>query len=94
MADPDDFADELGDEPATVNGAEVIDLGRDVDPLLRQWARFRTQFAEAMSEGFWTIEDLEQRIAHRRACHHRRPQPDHRFLHRPVHLGGPELPAR
>jgi hypothetical protein len=65
MSDPDtEDLDEL--EPAAPE-AEVIDLNKQVDPLLSQWARFRDQFAEAMGDGFWTIEDLEQRIAHRRA---------------------------
>lgn len=44
----------------------VVHLDGEVDPLLVQWARWRDDFASAM-EGFWTIEDLEQRIAHRRA---------------------------
>lgn len=48
-------------------GAELIRLDSAVDPLLSQWARFRDLFASAMSDGFWTIEDLEQKIAHRRA---------------------------
>lgn len=47
--------------------AEVIELTGDVDPLLSQWARFRDQFAEGLGDGFWTIEDLETKIAHRRA---------------------------
>lgn len=42
-------------------------LADPVDPLLSQWARFRPLFAEAMREGFWTVEDLEQKIAHKRA---------------------------
>lgn len=42
-------------------------LAEPVDPLLSQWARFRPLFAEAMREGFWTVEDLEQKIAHKRA---------------------------
>lgn len=43
-------------------------LAEPVDPLLSQWARFRPLFAEAMGEGgFWNIEDLEQKIAHKRA---------------------------
>lgn len=37
------------------------------DPLLSQWARFRDQFAEAMRDGFWTLEDLEDKIATKRA---------------------------
>lgn len=45
----------------------VINLNTTVDPLLAQWVRFRDLFADAMGEGFWTIEDLEQKIAHRRA---------------------------
>lgn len=49
------------------DGAEVIELATEVDPLLSQWARFRDRFADGMEGGFWTIEDLEQKIAHRRA---------------------------
>lgn len=49
-------------------GESVVNLAASVDPLLSQWARFRDLFKEAMAEnGFWTIEDLEQKIAHRRA---------------------------
>lgn len=48
-------------------GGDVINLTNGVDPLLSQWARFRDLFASAMGDGFWTVEDLEQRIAHRRA---------------------------
>lgn len=54
-------------DQATESGAEVFSLTAEVDPLLTQWARFRDQFAEAMGDGFWTIDDLEQKIAHRRA---------------------------
>lgn len=61
MADPEFL------EPDELNGAEVIELSRDVDPLLAQWARFRDEFAADMADGFWTIEDMEQKIAHRRA---------------------------
>jgi len=45
----------------------VINLATKVDPLMAEWSRFRDQFAEGMDGGFWTIEDLEQKIAHRRA---------------------------
>lgn len=38
-----------------------------VDPLLSQWAKFRDQFSEGMRDGFWTLEDLEQKIADKRA---------------------------
>jgi hypothetical protein len=38
-----------------------------VDPMLLQWAKFRDQFADAMRDGFWTLEDLEQKIADKRA---------------------------
>lgn len=48
-------------------GADVVHLATTVDPLLAQWARFRDLFAEGMGDGFWTIEDLEQKVAHRRA---------------------------
>lgn len=61
MAEPD--IPLLDDE----TGAEIINLSASVDPLLSQWSRFRDLFAGAMNDGFWTIEDLEQRIAHRRA---------------------------
>ena len=49
------------------DGEVVINLSTTVDPLLSQWARFRDRFQTAMDDGFWTIEDLEQKIAHRRA---------------------------
>ena len=38
-----------------------------VDPILAQWARFRERFADAMRGGFWTLEDLEDKIAAKRA---------------------------
>jgi len=38
-----------------------------VDPVLMQWARFRDQFREAMREGFWTLEDLEEKVAAKQA---------------------------
>lgn len=41
--------------------------GEPDDPTLIQWARFRDQFAEGMSGGYWTLEDLEQKIAAKRA---------------------------
>lgn len=37
------------------------------DPMLAQWLRFRPLFEEAMRDGLWTIEDLEAKIAHKRA---------------------------
>jgi hypothetical protein len=47
---------------------DLIDLATTVDPLLSQWSRFRDGFAEAMTDnGFWTIDDLEARVASRRA---------------------------
>jgi hypothetical protein len=47
---------------------ELIDLETTVDPLLSQWARFRDGFAEAMTDhDYWTIEELENRVASRRA---------------------------
>lgn len=49
------------------DAATVHRLADPVDPLLSQWAKFRDQFASAMREGFWTVEDLEQKIAHKRA---------------------------
>ena len=45
----------------------VINLHTTVDPLLSQWSRFRDLFKSAMTDGFWTVEDLEAKIAHRRA---------------------------
>jgi hypothetical protein len=39
----------------------------EVDPVMMHWARFRDQFASAMRDGFWTVEDLERKIAERRA---------------------------
>lgn len=38
------------------------------DPTLVHWARFRERFAEALKDDdLWTLEELEQRIALRRA---------------------------
>lgn len=53
---------EIADGPRYTNGHDSDD-----DPTLVQWARFRDQFAERMTGGFWTLEDLENRIALRRA---------------------------
>jgi hypothetical protein len=61
---PDAQLLDVSDEP---EAGVVINLATSVDPLLSQWSRFRDAFAASMSEGFWTIEDLEQRIAHKRA---------------------------
>jgi hypothetical protein len=48
--------------------SELIDLETTVDPMLSQWARFREGFTEAMTDdGFWTIEELEARVASKRA---------------------------
>jgi hypothetical protein len=41
--------------------------GEPDDPTLVQWAKWRDQFAEGMRDGFWTLEDLEQKIAAKRA---------------------------
>lgn len=41
--------------------------GEPDDPTLIQWARFRDDFADAMGDGYWTLEDLEQKIAAKRA---------------------------
>lgn len=47
---------------------DPIDLETTVDPLLSQWSRFRDGFAAAMVDhDFWTIEELESRVANRRA---------------------------
>lgn len=48
--------------------AEIVNMSEGVDPLLAQWARFRPFFVEYLEgDAFWTVEDLEQRVAHRRA---------------------------
>lgn len=61
-------AHELERDDGQAVSADLIDLNTTVDPLLSQWARFRDGFAEAMNDqGFWTIEELEARIAARRA---------------------------
>jgi hypothetical protein len=47
---------------------DALDFARAVDPLLSQWARFRDGFASAMADdGMWTIDELEARIAAKRA---------------------------
>jgi hypothetical protein len=47
---------------------DLIDLNTTVDPLLSQWSKYRDGFAAAMTDhDFWTIEELEQRVASRRA---------------------------
>jgi hypothetical protein len=53
---------EDADTSPPVNGHVV-----PVDPVHSQWARFRDQFAEAMQDGFWTVEDLEAKILSHRA---------------------------
>lgn len=58
------------DDAAAIESPEsdTLDLAGAVDPLLTQWARYRDGFAAAMAdEGMWTIEELEARIAARRA---------------------------
>jgi hypothetical protein len=50
------------DEPRRANGHDGA-----ADPTLLQWARFRDQFAARFGDGFWTLEELEERIADRRA---------------------------
>lgn len=66
MAEPADDLLELG--PPEDDGAELIRLAARVDPLLAQWSRFRDLFAAEIGDsGFWTVEEVEQRIAHRRA---------------------------
>jgi hypothetical protein len=39
------------------------------DPTLVQWARFRDQFGEVIKKdgGYWTLDDLEARVASHRA---------------------------
>jgi hypothetical protein len=57
-----------GDQTFEAPDNDLIDLSTTVDPLLSQWARFRDGFAEAMTDNeFWTIEELESRVASRRA---------------------------
>lgn len=42
-------------------------LHEAADPILLLFAKFRDGFADAMGDGMWTIEDLEQKIASKRA---------------------------
>lgn len=65
VADWTDGADDNGLPKA--NGRLSLRPVEEVDPLLSQWARFRDQFAEAMREGFWTLESLEEKIAKKQA---------------------------
>lgn len=51
-------------EPLAEN---VHHLEEPKSPLLAQWERWRPMFAEAMDEAFYSIEALEQKIAHQRA---------------------------
>jgi hypothetical protein len=63
-----DWRDDADDSGAVKpNGRLKLTPVEDVDPLLVQWARFRDQFAEAMRGGYWTLEDLELKIAEKRA---------------------------
>jgi hypothetical protein len=39
----------------------------EADPLMAHWARFRDRLADAMRDGFWTIEDLERRVFEHKA---------------------------
>lgn len=58
----------MDDAPFTFETVGEILNGRpDADPTLVQWARFRDLFAERMDAGFWTLDDLEARIASHRA---------------------------
>lgn len=65
MSEPDD--DHIVQDELPPEASEVVNLSDEVDPLLLAWAKFRDRFASAMTDGFWTVEDLEQKIAHRRA---------------------------
>src|SRR3954470_17074292 len=60
---------DLDDEPQVDPGRRRLNghAPNVDDPTLVQWARFRDQFAERMDAGFWTLEDLEGRIASRTA---------------------------
>lgn len=68
-----DLREELWDDDTAVEEAPSQPLNGHamsapaVDPVQLQWARFREMFAEAMREGFWTVEDLEAKIASHRA---------------------------
>lgn len=54
-----------------MSAAEAFDNVHDLvdrdDPVAIQWARFRDRFAEAMGDGLYTIEELEQRVLTHRA---------------------------
>lgn len=54
-----------------MSAAEALDNVHDLvdrdDPVAIQWARFRDRFAEAMDDGLYTIEELEQRVLTHRA---------------------------
>ena len=57
-----------GEQRGLTPSDDLIDLATAIDPLLSQWARFRDGFAAAMVDhDFWTIEELEDRVATRRA---------------------------
>ena len=62
--DQDTWDDDATEEAPSqlLNGHAVT-----VDPVELQWARFRDQFAEAMQDGLWTVEDLEEKILTHRA---------------------------
>jgi hypothetical protein len=57
-------APDLDDREAENQAAPGEDLAfpEDAPPILRQWARFRAQFAEAMADGLYRVEDLEADI--------------------------------
>lgn len=66
MSDAQSIPDD-GLEDFEPTGTPRIGPQTEGDPLLAQWALWRDRFAEAMGDGFWTVEDLELKIAHRRA---------------------------
>lgn len=48
-----------------VNGHAIH--AKPVDPVATQWARFKPLFAETMTDGFWTVDDLEDKVLSHRA---------------------------
>jgi hypothetical protein len=50
-----------------LNGVVHRLAGEPDDPTLVAWARWRDRFGEGMRDGYWSLEDLEQRIATKRA---------------------------
>lgn len=66
MAEDDDDDDVIETpEPEAV----TFDLTpqQEVDPVVIEWAKWRPKFAELLSDGMWSIEELEDRIAAKQA---------------------------